>query len=236
MSVARSLGLVAAASAAEVGLAPVEQLAGRLHAFGQHARRGSMTKMCSMSGQLGAHLEEAIEEACVLEDHDLRLGVADQVGDLLGRRRVVDAHAGGPQELRGGVEPVEVGAVAHHEQHAVAGLDAVLLEAGRGTRHEVGVRRERPLLPGARLLAVHRPQGDDVAVGSDGVEEPAWARCARRPRDRSLRWMPVPSRPPWRTLEQQVSRASRRVGLRAPRRYKLDPRVNPPAVLLTPSH
>ena len=38
-----------------------------------------------------------------------------------GRRRVVDADRRRPQELGGQVEPVEVGAVAHHQQHPVAG-------------------------------------------------------------------------------------------------------------------
>ena len=91
---------------------------------GRASAGGLITKICLSCGQLVAHLEDPLEEPAVLDDRDLRLGVAGQVLDLLGGRRVVDAHGRGPQELRGGVEPVEVGPVAHHQQHPLPRLRA----------------------------------------------------------------------------------------------------------------
>ena len=163
MRVARSLGSVAAAERVEVRFAPLEQLGGVLHALGQELWRLDHKDVLE-EWQLASHLQEAVEEALILQDRELRLGMPRQVADLLWRRRVVDAHAGGPQELRGRVEPVEVGPVAHHEQHPVTRLHAVLLEAGRGSGHQVAVLGEGPLVPRPRLLAGHGPQGHRVAV------------------------------------------------------------------------
>ena len=76
-------------------------------------------------GKLGPDPDEAIEEGRVLDDRHPRPGVAGEVLDLLRRRRVVDADRGRPHELGGEVEPVELGSVAHHQQHTFADGDAV---------------------------------------------------------------------------------------------------------------
>ena len=212
----------------QVGLTAVEQLARRQHALGQHRGRIDHEHVLDQR-ELGLHLEEPLEEALVLEDHELRTGVAGEVGDLLRRRRVVDADAGRPEELDRRVEPVEVGTVAHHQQHPITRLDAVLLEAGCRPCHEVRVGRERPLVPRAGLLAVHRPQRDDVAVGADRLEE--LAGCGL-PGHRLVDLFDgcVRHRGPLAVRGAASLARVRRVGLRGRRRYKLDPRVNTPAV------
>jgi hypothetical protein len=100
------------------------------------------------------------------------LGVAGEVLDLLGRRRVVDAHRRGPQELGGGVEPVEVGSVAHHQQHLLAGTDTGGRQAGGGLRDLVGVLLQRPGVPSAAVA--HRVQCGVVGVGADEFEKVSW--------------------------------------------------------------
>ena len=71
-------------------------------------------------GKLGSHLQEPLEEPAVLNDRDLRLGVVDEVLQLLGRRRVVDGDRRRPQERGREVGDMELGSVAHHQHHALA--------------------------------------------------------------------------------------------------------------------
>ena len=66
-----------------------------------------------------------------LADHDPVAGVAEQMGDLLGRERVVDRERGGAGVQGSGVDEVELDAVGQHDADGVAGADP---EPGEATR------------------------------------------------------------------------------------------------------
>ena len=108
-------------------------------------------------GQLLAHLEEALLEAVVLDERDLRLAVAGEVRDLLGRAGVVDRDGGGAERGDAEVDEVEVGDVPHHQHDAVAGAHAQPLEVGGRAGHVVGVVRVGPLDVGAVGLLLAQP-------------------------------------------------------------------------------
>ena len=150
MTVARSSGCAARAAASRsIGVVASRSSRRRRR---RARRRASTTPSVSQRGQLGAHLEEALEEPGVLDD---RRPPASQwptrYCDLLGRRRVVDRDRRGAAEERGQVEHVELGPVAQHQHDAVAGADAERPEARRwrGPRG-----RPAPVGPGDPAVAV----------------------------------------------------------------------------------
>jgi hypothetical protein len=65
-----------------------------------------------------------------LGDDDAVAGVAEQVGDLLRRRRVVDRERGCSEVHRGAVAEIELGAVQHHDPDRVAAPNAEPVQAG----------------------------------------------------------------------------------------------------------
>ena len=176
MSVARSSGAVAAASAAQVERRRrSSSSAAGCTPSGRSPSGGSMTKIVLAAAGARRGPSGTARGTRVLDDRDLGLGVAGQVLDLLGRRRVVDAHRRGPQELGRGVEPVEVGPVAHHQQHPLARLDARACcrpAAAWATRSAYSAAR--PLVPRARLLASHRAE---QRRGPDGRRRGSRKRC-----------------------------------------------------------
>ena len=105
--------------------------------------------------QLVPHLEEPLLEAVVLHDGDLRLAVAHQVRDLLGRARVVDRDGGGPEGGHAEVDEVEVRDVPHHQDDAVAGAHPEPLEVGRRPGHVLGVVARRSTRRRCRRAASH---------------------------------------------------------------------------------
>ena len=119
--------------------------------------------------QLALDLEELLEEAHVLDDRCLRLAVAREVRDLLDGGGVVDRDRYDSEELRGHVERVELGPVAHHQHDLVAGDEAEAAHARGGTGRVVRVLAERPLVPSA--VGVHGSERDQVLVRGDGAEE-----------------------------------------------------------------
>jgi hypothetical protein len=153
-----SSGSVAGRERLEVGRASVlEQVArGFVHAVRQRAL-GPLDDVDPLEErQFAAHLQDPLEEAGVLHDGDARLGVTGEVQDLLRRRRVVDADRRGPEELRGGVEPVEVRSVAHHQQHPFTCDDAGSGSARLGLGDVLGIVLHRPGVPPA--VVAHRVQ------------------------------------------------------------------------------
>ena len=177
MSVARSSGDVSAASARRSRRPSPSRSAAGARPSGRASAGGLMTKMCFSCGSSSRTFEDPLQEAGVLHHGDLGLGVTGQVLDLLGRRRVVDAHRGGPQELGRGVEPVEVRPVAHHQEHPLTGLEPVVAQAGGGLGDQVGVLGRRPLVPRAGGLAPHGAQHHQIRMGvHDGQEaRRAWS-------------------------------------------------------------
>jgi hypothetical protein len=104
--------------------------------------------------QLAAHLEELVEEACVLHDGHLGPAMAGEVGHLVGGRGVVDRDRGGATEQHGEVGPVELGDVAHHDDHPVVLAHTQGPEPGGGPRHLLGELVEGELAP---LVVGHHP-------------------------------------------------------------------------------
>ena len=67
-----------------------------------------------------------------LGDHQAVAGVAHHVGDLLGRRGVVEAERRRAEQHRRGVDDVELGAVEHHQPERVPLAQAEVVEDRRG--------------------------------------------------------------------------------------------------------
>jgi hypothetical protein len=131
-----------------------------------------------------AHGREAGEEAAVLDDRHLRVAVAGEVRDLVGRRRVVDRDRRRPAHERRHVEHVELRAVAHHQDDALARGEAHRLEPRRHARDPVAVLREGPLvppvagLPAQRHLIAHvAERRDEVAGGRAALDDPVDLRA-----------------------------------------------------------
>ena len=171
-----SAGSVAAASVGEVGGAPRLELGRRRYAVGQVAVRRVDDVDLAQPRQFVANLEESVEEAGVLDDRHLGAGVAGEVLDLLGRRRVVDADRRRTQELRGQVEPVELRAVAHHEEHAVAGRHTVALESGRDPGHRRCDVADAADVPAAPVR--HRVQQRQGRISRRQLEKSSWHGAA----------------------------------------------------------
>ncbi len=74
-----------------------------------------------------------------LDDHHPAARVTEQVGDLLGRRGVVDRERRGPEMHGGGVEQVKLGPVGEHEADRVAPAHAQRVQAAGQLAHTVGV-------------------------------------------------------------------------------------------------
>jgi hypothetical protein len=121
-------------------------------------------------GQLVAHGDESLGEAHVLDDRHGGAAVPGQVGDLLGRRGVVDRHRGGAAEHRREVDHVELGDVAHHQHDPLARPHAERPQARGGPGHPVAEVGERPLDP---AVAVLRPQRHVVRMGGQRLQPPA---------------------------------------------------------------
>ena len=170
MTVARSPGSVAAASASRsAGVADAQRVV-RLHVVRRQLRRLDDEDPLQVR-QLVAHLEESLEEPDVLDHRDRRLGVVDQVLQLLGRRGVVDRDRRRPQERGGQVDDVELGPVAHHQHDPLARFETRRLQPAGNGRDLFPQRSVRRLLPRVGRVTRHPPQRDDVGVGGRGAQE-----------------------------------------------------------------
>ena len=168
---ARSFGSVAAARAGRSSDAVLEQLGRRLQPVRQSVGRHLDDEDRSQPREVAAHLQHALREPEILDDGDLGIGVAGEVLDLLGRRRVVDADRRGPQELRRDVEPVEIGPVPHHQQQPFPGDQPGVLQSRRRRGDVVGELLQRPGVPLARLPSSHRVERGERRMGGDEIEE-----------------------------------------------------------------
>ena len=79
----------------------------------QHADRAHrrQARLCLAQGR---------EKPLVFDDRQVRLAVTCEVGDLLGRRGVVDRDRGGATERDRGVDEMELGDVAEHQHDSIA--------------------------------------------------------------------------------------------------------------------
>ncbi len=114
-------------------------------------------------GQLPAGLLERLQEA-LLDDRHLGAGVADHVGDLLRRCRLIDRERDRAERHRAEVDREELEPVVEHQRDRVPLADAERREAARD--------RARPgaqLVPGQRPLAVDDRRA--VAEPGDGLLE-----------------------------------------------------------------
>ena len=137
------------------------------------AARGEVDDL-AQGRQVLADLEEPLVEPVVADHGHLRLAVTDQVGDLLGRRRVVDRDGCGAAEHAGHVDDVEVVLVAHHQDDPVARPDARGAQARAHAADLVGVVDEGaldPLVAGTALTQRH-----PGTTRLDGAQE----RCRQR--------------------------------------------------------
>ena len=174
---AMSAGSVAAASASRSADPGIEQVGSGVHTVGKWPV-GRFDHVDPLERrELVADLQDPIQETGVLDDGDAGFGVTCEVLHLLRRRRVVDADRRGAEELGSGVEPVEVGPVAHHQQHLFTRTDVGGLQPGGGSGHLVGELLQRPDVPAA--FVAHRVQRRRCGVGSDEFEEVAWDGTAR---------------------------------------------------------
>jgi len=88
----------------------------------------------------------ALHHVAVLQHRDLRAAVVDDVGDLLGRERVVDRHRRRGRVHRGGVGKQVLGDVSSHDRDEIAVSDAEAAQA-----HRDGARALALLGPGHGL-------------------------------------------------------------------------------------
>ncbi len=150
------VGLGERSELGKVGAAGGEEFGGLVDTIGQRSL-GRLDHVDEFEcGQFVTDLQDPVEEPLVLDDRDACLGMTGEVLDLFRRRRVVDAHGRGAQELRGGIEPVEVRAVAHHQQHLLSSAGARSGQPGRRLGDLVGEFLDRPAVPAAVLA--HRVQ------------------------------------------------------------------------------
>jgi hypothetical protein len=161
----------------EVGGIAGEQVGSLVHAVGQRALRWLDHVDPLERRQLAAHLQDAVEEAGVLDDGHARFGVTGEVLDLFRRRRVVDADRRRPEELGSGIEPVEVGSVAHHQQDPLTSADSGTGQPGGRLGDLLGELLQRPDVPSAAVA--HRVQRRRGGVGTHQIEEVTWHRAAR---------------------------------------------------------
>jgi hypothetical protein len=127
-------------------------------------------------------LAHDVEEAR-LGHHQPVAGVAHDEGDLLGRRRVVEAERRRAEQHRRRVDDVELGAVEHHQPERVAAAQAEVVEAPRRRREPAQELRE-----GQRERVVGAAQRDLVGLLSGGRHERlAHRRGAQRRRRRGNR-------------------------------------------------
>jgi hypothetical protein len=163
----------------EVGGLVVGEDGGREHALGPRRARHQVVAAQRHDGgqfrELVAHDGEALEEPGVLDHRQLGVAVPGQVGDLVGRGRVVDRHRRRPAEHDRQVDDVELGDVAHHQHDAIAGLDPECPQARGRPGHPVGDVAVRVFDP---PVAVPGPQGDACAVVADGLQPAAGERLA----------------------------------------------------------
>ena len=131
MIVARSSGAARARGSVQVDRVAVGQDRPRMHVSGRSSGVAEHDDLVEL-GQFVTDLEEALEEALVLDDGDLRPTMVDEILDLVGGGRVVDRHRGGAEERDGDVDPVELGHVPHHDHDAVTGPDAQVGQPGGG--------------------------------------------------------------------------------------------------------
>ena len=100
-----------------------------------------------------------------------RPAVPGQLGDLLGRRGVVDRQRGAAGEQRAEVGDVELGPVAQEQQQPLAAAEAEPGERGRQPGRPVADLGPGPLLQ-AGPVGAHPPQGDLVAALGDVAPQP----------------------------------------------------------------
>ena len=161
MIVRTSSGWTACHGGVEVEVASAARTRARRARSCRPASSSTQT-MCStaVSARSAAALD--LVEELLLADDDAVAGVAEQVGDLLGRERVVDRERGRAGVQRRGVDEVELGPVGQHDADRVARPDAEAGEAGGEGADALGV-----LPPGEPDAAVGRGQRDVVRGARD---------------------------------------------------------------------
>ncbi len=87
------------------------------------------------AGDPAAHLRQAPQVVLALDDEQLRAGIVEAVGDVVGTVVDVHRHRDEPQGEGRLVEPDPLLAVAQHDRHAVAPREALGLQAGAHPRH-----------------------------------------------------------------------------------------------------
>ena len=109
--------------------------------------------------QLVRDLEQLVDLLLVLGEHQLGLGVVEQVGDLLAQRILVDAERHGARAVRSQLRPQPMGPIAADDRHHVAALDAPHQQA-QGQCPDLGTGvRPAIVVPDAVLLLPQRYLG-----------------------------------------------------------------------------
>ena len=206
-----------------------QQLVGGLDALGQRAvDRFDHEDRARARAARRAPSGTSVEEAGVLDDGDLGAGVAGQVRDLLGRRRVVDADRRGPQELGAPTSSQwKSGRLRIISSTTLTRLDA-RGGAGRPRRWPRGARSSLNVhsfqVPGRSRRIDRRATTSRCAAtvfrNSRGAVCPATASVISS--IEAVRHRRSPS-----VTGARRSLARPQVGLPGPWRYRLDPRVNP---------
>ena len=124
--------------------------------------------------EVGPHLLPSLHELAPFDDGNLRLAVAGDVGDLLGREGVVQRDGGGSRVNGGQVPDHVLRTIAGHDRHEVAPADPDAAQAQRRGRDGFAVLApihglpSLPLLPGegrfGRVFVGVR--GQEVAEGA----------------------------------------------------------------------
>ena len=209
MSVARSSGLTARASARQVGYLaraarPARPATASKVSAPALAASASNTMIVLSAGQVAADLEDLAELRRRGAEDRHRAGVAQDVLDLVGRQGRVDRHVGAAAGQAGEVGHRPFRPVLGQDRQAVAGVDAEFVESDAERLHLGEQVREAEGHPGAAALDAHRDRAGGRAVHGSEEEfvEGAWCGTHKasesRPSWRSGRSSVAPSRAPVR--------------------------------------
>src|SRR5713101_2898165 len=112
--------------------------------------------------QLGAQAENLVDLLLILGDDDTHLGVAPDVGELLGDRVLVHRDGSPAQALRRHLRPVESGPVVPDDGQAVAPPEPEGGQTERELAHLVVVLAPGPRLPDPAVLLADRGAGPEI--------------------------------------------------------------------------
>jgi len=119
-----------------------------------------------------AHLQDLLPLQAALHHHQLHIGLAHDVGDVLGAVVGVQGHGDQAQPQTGLVEHHPFPAVAQHDRHPVAGLEALLEHGLLPSAHLGGHLAPGALHPGV-LADVKLAIGQRVGGTADPFNEKA---------------------------------------------------------------